>query len=93
MYVFNHKGSKLKLNISYQYFILTFPRLLKTLELEHGKLALNVDILIDYCMNESIKDAIVTAINLLLSQNTVIMELYFILSSFLLALYDVRCKS
>ena len=58
-----------------------------------GNLHLNVHILIDYCMNESIKDAVVTAINLLLSQNTVTMELYFILSSFSLALYDVRCKS
>ena len=58
-----------------------------------GNLHLNVDFLIDYCMNESIKDAVVTAINLLLSQNTVTMELYFILSSFRLALYDVRCKS
>jgi len=40
MYVFNHKGSKFKFNISYQYFILTVSRLLKTLELECGKLAL-----------------------------------------------------
>ena len=32
---------------------------------------LNVHILVDYCMNESIINAVVTAINLLLSQNTV----------------------